>query len=357
MARRNTIRDVAALAGVSIATVSNVFSGRKPVNEGLKTRVREAAKELSYQVDRAASQLRSGVTRVVGVLVPDLDDVFFTSLVSELEILARKDSYDILVASSRDDAKLERSRLNALLSWRLAGLIAVPCTDRLPSAVRREAERLPVVLADRVKPAGSIVDTVAIDNREAGEIGARHLLSLGHARILIAASSLAISPIRERVAGASALIRLHSGGEPTVLELGSNAEAGAQAFGRWLERNDRPSAVFALTNVTTLSVLSALARLRIDIPEPVSVIGFDDYPWMSARKTGLTAIRQPIAEMAAAVWRQLRARMAGDALPPRNIVLSGSLQVRDSVLAAPPRPDLAPSVEGATPEEDRPRLH
>jgi LacI family transcriptional regulator len=326
------------------------------VNEDLKTRVREAAKALSYRVDRAASQLRTGVTRVVGVLVPDLDDVFFTSLVSELEILARKDRFDILVASSRDDRKLERSRLNALLSWRLAGLIAVPCTDTLPVALRPGVERLPMVLADRVPPGGSVVDTVAIDNRDAGEIGARHLVSLGHDRIVIAASSLAISPIRERVAGAAALVGLHSGNEPMVIELGSNAEAGAQSFARWLERNDRPSAVFALTNVTTLSVLSALARLRIDIPDPVSVIGFDDYPWMSARKTGLTAIRQPIAEMAAAVWRQLRGRMAGDASPPRNIVLRGSLQVRESVLAVP-RADLAPSVEAATPKEDRPRIH
>lgn len=345
--RRVTIKDVAARAGVSIATVSNVFSGRKPVNDELKARVRDAAKALSYQVDRAASQLRSGVTRVVGVLVPDLDDVFFTSLVSQIEVLARKDSYDILVASSRDDVKLERSRLNALLSWRLAGLIAVPCTDALPKALRREAERLPMVLADRVPPGGSIVDTVAIDNREAGEIAARYLLSLGHVRIVIAASSLAISPIRERVAGAVSLARLQTGCEPTVVELGSNSESGAQTFIRWLERNDRPSAVFALTNVTTLSVLSAFARLRIDIPDPVSVIGFDDYPWMSARRTGLTAIRQPIEQIAAAAWEPLRRRMSGETSPPRAVVLKSSLQVRDSVLAWPRSDAAGPAIAEA----------
>jgi LacI family transcriptional regulator len=85
--------------------------------------------------------------------------------------------------------------------------------------------------------------------------------------------------------------------------------------------------------VTTLSTLTALARLHIDIPDAVSVIGFDDYPWMSARRTGLTAIRQPIAEIAAAAWDQLRKRMAGDQSRPSNIVLKTSLQVRDSVLA------------------------
>jgi len=328
---RATIRDVAARAGVSIATVSNVFSGNKPVNAGLRERVLKAAEELAYQVDRVASQLRSGQARVVGVLVPDLDDVFFTSLVSQLEILAQREGYDILVASSRDDLGLEQSRLRTLLAWRPSGLIVVPCSDAVPDALRVEIGRLPVVFADRVPPEGSLVDTVAIDNREAGEIAARHLLAKGHRDILVAASNLAISPIRERVRGACDLIRTMVDREPTVIELGSNADRGAATFLHWLERHPQPSAVIALTNITTLSTLSALARMRIDIPAPVSVIGFDDYPWMSARKTGLTAIRQPIAEMAEAAWDRLRARMAGDQAPPTHSVLQTSLQARDSV--------------------------
>ncbi len=328
---RVTIRDVAARAGVSIATVSNVFSGNKPVNADLRERVLKAADELAYQVDRAASQLRSGQARVVGVLVPDLDDVFFTSLVSQLEVLAQKDGYDILVASSRDDLGLEQSRLRTLLAWRPSGLIAVPCSDAVPEALRNEIGRLPIVFADRVPPEGSIVDTVAIDNREAGEIAARHLLAKGHGNIVVAASSLGISPIRERVRGACELIRTTIEREPTVIELGSNADRGAAVFLHWLERNPQPSAVIALTNVTTLSTLSALARMRIDIPDPISVIGFDDYPWMSARKTGLSAIRQPIAEIAEAAWNRLRARMAGDRTPPLHSVLQTSLQARDSV--------------------------
>ncbi|AOO79636.1 LacI family DNA-binding transcriptional regulator [Bosea vaviloviae] len=328
--RRVTIKDVAARAGVSIATVSNVFSGNKPVNADLHERVQRAARELSYQVDRAASQLRSGQAKVVGVLVPDLDDVFFTSLVSQLEVMAQKDGYDIVVASSRDDTGLEQSRLRTLLAWRPSGLIVVPCSDAIPAGLDSEFARLPMVFADRVPPEGSIVDTVAIDNREAGEIAARHLLELGHRDIVVAASNLAISPIRERVRGASELIRAR-GGDAIVIELGSNAERGTEAFVHWLERHKRPSAVIALTNVITLSALSALARLRIDIPDPVSVVGFDDYPWMSARKTGLTAIRQPIADIAATAWERLRLRMSGDASPRLGSVLQTSLQVRDSV--------------------------
>ena len=197
---------------------------------------------------------------------------------------------------------------------------------------------------------------MAIDNREAGEIAARHLLAKGHHDILVAASSLAISPIRERVRGACDLIRTMLDREPTVIELGSNADRGASAFLHWLERHPQPSAVIALTNVTTLSTLSALARMRIDIPDPISVVGFDDYPWMSARKTGLTAIRQPIAEIAEAAWNRLRARMAGDRTPPAHSVLQTSLQARDSVRdftataerGSSHEPDLLPNPERPT---------
>ncbi|KAB2851514.1 MAG: LacI family transcriptional regulator [Hyphomicrobiaceae bacterium] len=330
--KRVTIRDVATKAAVSIATVSNVLTGSKPVNAELQRRVRQAARELSYQVDRAASQLRSGRAKVVGVLVPDLDDVFFTSLVSHIEVMAEKDGYDIIVASSRDDPALERSRLRAMLGWRPSGLIAVPCSDAVPAGLKAEASRLPMVFADRVAPGGSIVDTVAIDNREAGEIAARHLLACGHKKIVLAASSLAISPIRERVRGACELIRATVGRDPTVVELGSNGERGAHVFVHWLERHPRPTAVIALTNVTTLSTLSALARLRIDMPQAISIIGFDDYPWMSARKTALTAIRQPIGDIASCAWERLRQRMAGERSRLRNIVLQTSLQARNSVL-------------------------
>lgn len=336
-AKRVTIKEVAERAGVSIATVSNVFSGRKPVNAGLQEKVRKAARDLSYEVNRAASQLRSGQARVVCVLVPDLDDVFFTSLVSQLEVLAQKDGYDILVGSSRDDVRLEQSRLRALLAWRPSGLIVVPCSDLVPAGLKKEMGRLPMVFTDRVSPRGCRVDTVTIDNCDAGEIAARYLLAAGRRNIVLAASNLAISPIRERIRGASELIRAETGDAPTVVELGSNAERGADVLCQWFERHPRPSAVIALTNVTTLSTLSTLARLRIDMPDSVSVIGFDDFPWMSARKTALTAIRQPIAEIAQASWDLLREKMSGDRAPPRSVILRASLIVRDSVSPAPQR--------------------
>lgn len=338
--KRATLKEVAERAGVSIATVSNVFSGRKPVNDDLRERVERAAKDLSFQIDRAASQLKSGKARVVGVLVPDLDDTFFTSLISRIEVMALKDGYDVIVASSRDDRQLEESRLQTLLGWRPSGIIAVPCSDKVPTILSREAGHLPMVLVDRVVPRSSFADTVTIDNFEAGEIAARYLVEMGHSEIVLAASDLDIAPIRERVRGAASVVRQMTGREPVALALGSNAERGAELFSHWLERHALPSAVFALTNVTTLAVLTALARQKVDIPDQVSIIGFDDYTWMSARKTALTAIRQPVDEIARIAWERLQMRMNGDVSAVTPSVLNTSLQVRDST-----RRLVSPSVE------------
>ncbi|ASY65663.1 Transcriptional regulator, LacI family (plasmid) [Sinorhizobium sojae CCBAU 05684] len=331
-AKKPSIREVAAYAGVSTATVSNVFSGRKPVNEELKKSVLEAAQHLGYHIDRAASQLRSGRTRIIAVLVPDLTDTFFATIVSRLETQAFAEGYDVIVASSHDDPSVESSRLKALLSWRPAGLIAVPCSSSTPAELIEIEKRLPMVLVDRVASEGAIADTVTIDNREAGQIAAGHLLEHGHRDIVIAVSNLDFPPIFERAEGAADLIAQRTGARPVTLKLGSNMELGARTFSDWMDRNAAPGAVIALTNITTLSVLSALAERRIAIPEKTSIVAFDDYAWMAARNTGLTAIRQPVDRIAETAWKRLQLRMDnGMEAPAEPSVLNASLVERDSV--------------------------
>jgi DNA-binding LacI/PurR family transcriptional regulator len=330
--RKPSIKDVAALAGVSTATVSNVFSGRKPVNVDLQKSVQKAAKSLGYQVDRAASHLRSGRTRVIAVLVPDLTDTFFATIVTGLETMAYEQGYDVIVASSRNERSVERSRMRALLAWRPAGFIVVPCSKDIPAELIAIRDEIPMVLVDRVATKNAIADTVTINNRDAGEVAARHLLELGHKDIVLAVSDLSFPPIKERSEGASSLIKKYIGRKPTVLELSSDNERGSRIFASWLERSEIPSAVIAFTNVTSLSVLSALVDHKIEIPERTSMVAFDDYAWMAARKTGLTAIRQPAGEIAAAAWIRLMFRIEnGNGAGPYATILSTSLVVRASV--------------------------
>ena len=326
-----TIREVAEMAGVSIATVSNVLSGRKAVTADLASRVNEAAQALSYQMDRAASQLRSGRAQVVGVLVPNFNDTFFTSLVSRIEQLAAAVSYQVIVVSSQDDTTVEAARLDALMGWRPSGIIAVPATNTVPQLLRREFENLPVILVDRVGQDDLAVDTITVDNHAAGWSAAQHLLDNGHRCIAIASSVSAFRPIQDRIRGVTDCCASRNAPAPQVIEVGINHESGAEVLCDWLDTNSHPTAIIAMTNVTTLASLSALARRAIEIPDAISLIGFDDYTWMTARKVPLTAVRQPIDQIADRTWARLMSRIQGSAEAPENIVLVASLQVRNSV--------------------------
>ena len=129
--KTRSINDVARMAGVSPATVSNVLTGRKPVSGKLVKKVEAAVKALDYRADPLASMLRSGEAKIVAVVVPDLDNPFFTSIVSAVEQRLGEESYEAIVASSHGEESIERSRLKAILAWRPAGLIIIPCSDDL----------------------------------------------------------------------------------------------------------------------------------------------------------------------------------------------------------------------------------
>lgn len=335
MKKPATMRDVAIAAGVSAATVSNVLSGRRGVDADLAERVRAAALALDYRVDRVASQLRSGRTRVVAVLVPSIENPYFTALIAALERLVRADGYDIVIASASDAPEIERERLAALMAWRPAGLIVTPVGDDFLSHDLIAEASLPYVVLDRVGDAPG-ADCVTIDNAAAAGLAASHLIALGHSDILVVASSLGLANIRARAAGVAAAYAAIGRPAPPVLEGGLTFEAIGGRFARHIAAAGRPSAVIALTNFATLGVLAALADHTLDVPGDVSLIGFDDYAWMRVARPSITAIAQPVEAMAAAAWRRLRRAFAGDNGAPERIQLAARLEIRGSTRSVGP---------------------
>jgi LacI family transcriptional regulator len=336
MARKPpTMRDVAIRAGVSPATVSNVLGHRKPVDPVLADRVRQAARDLNYQVDRAASQLRSGRAHVVGVLVPSLENPFFTALIAGIEQAAQEDGYDIIVASSHDSEAVETARMAALLSWRPAGLVIVPATDRFAGGEIIQNSQVPYVVVDRVS-GQTAADTVTMDNRSAAAMAARHLLSLGHARALVVASTLELANIRARCRGICETFREAGVAEPEVLEIGMSFGEVGERVERWIADHGRPTSVIALTNYATMGVIAALRRLGLSVPNTVSLIGFDDYTWMQVSSPSITAVAQPVRQMATAAWSALSARIAGEEAPATGTELPCKLEIRQSTRAIGP---------------------
>ena len=354
MRKAATVKDVAVKAGVSPATVSNVLGSRKKVNADMAARVHAAAAELGYEADRAASFLRSGQSRIVAMMVPSLDNPFFTSIIASVERWSNANGFDLIVASSNGSDAVEKARVGALLSWRPAGVVVIPSSERFPARDALDFSGTPYVVADRAIP-GLAADAVTIDNEMAGRRAADHLVALGHRAVTICASTLELSNIRERCDGIRGRLAEAEDASLSLLEVGMTFESASARIEDWLQGSPRTTAVVALTNFSTLAVLGALVQRHIRVPDDVSLVGFDDYAWMRAAGPSVTAIRQPVEEIGHQIWERLQARMDGDQGEPVHIRLDTDLVVRNSTLGnpGPAHSTFIRSADGAFREEIR----
>jgi LacI family transcriptional regulator len=325
-----SIRMVAARAGVSVATVSNVLNGKPTVSPAIVERVNAAVRELGYVVDIAASRLRSRKALLAGVVVPDLTNPMFATFVSTLEHAARGDGYDLVVVSARNSAAEEADRLANIRSWRPAGLIVIPCdgafAERLPMGFA-----IPTVLADRI-PDQAGFDLIAVDNGPSAGAVARHLDEQGYGSCLVIVSRLSITNVRERWEGAQAAVH-HMRLE--VLEAGIDDPDGLVSVHKRLSSTPRPQAIFCLDHGTALLVYRLLAEMNISVPNDIAFASFDEMEWMRLTSPGVTAVRQPVEVMAEQSWSLLSRRLKGDASEPITRRLRCAVEIRGSTPRCP----------------------
>jgi LacI family transcriptional regulator len=319
-----TIKDVAKRARVATATVSHVLSGRRAVADNLRKRVLKAVDALGYRPNQVAASLRQRQTRSVGIVVPDLTNPFFASLVHHIEELAADSGYQILLVGSNENPEREAERVQALIARRVDGLIVMPTGDKV-SVLDRGGP--PTVLVDRGFDAAGY-DRIAADNGEGGYIGTRHLLDLGHRDIAILATSK-LGNIEERVEGyCRALAEAGFAQHERVVYGGVTIDSCREAIRPELHKEDRPTAIFGTAYVATLGAVQAIRAANLSIPEDISLLGFDDSDWMTVLRPYVSTIRQPIQDIATSSWNRLHARLAGDAEGNLRLQLPCTLEVR-----------------------------
>lgn len=330
---RPKIGDVAARAGVSPGTVSNVLTGRRRVDPALAERVRAAVEDLGYMRHAAASLLRSSRTTVIGAVVPDLPDTFCATFVGKIEELARAHGYRTLVAGSGEDPEEELAQVQALAAWRPAGVLIIPTDDRFRAGQFLAAAGIPVVAVDRVTDTMP-VDSIGIDNAAEAGRAAAHLADLGHKRVLVVASSLALNNISQRAAGACSALAGRAAVEVVQgIEGEPYGPAIAEAVSQRLGRRPLPTALLALTGHATLGAVLALQQRGLVVPRDVSLIGFDDNEWMKIMHPAISAVRQPVEALARSAWDQLASRLRGERMPRARVRLACSLELRESAVA------------------------
>ncbi|RLV49953.1 LacI family transcriptional regulator [Nocardioides mangrovicus] len=329
-----TIQDVAARAGVSVATVSRFLSGQTVRSADA---VREAVDALGYRPDVAAQAMRTGRHSAVGVIVPDIGNPFFAAIVKGLAQGIPDGGLHMLLASSEESAQLE-ARLLADLDSRVDGYVLAPVNeqDRLPLELVRRG--VPVVLLDREVDGGEDCDVVLVDNAGGAASAARHLLDLGHRRIGVISGPANTTPGRERREGFLSVLAEHD----VVVEPGLDLvgdfleESGRRLTEQLLALPERPTAIFTANNQMTVGALRALQAASVPVPDEISLIGFDDLTLGGLLQPPLTCVvrdevRQGRTVMELLVERLGHARLAETPqVPPRRVVLETTLLVRGS---------------------------
>ena len=334
-----TMKDVARAAGVSIYTVSATLSGSAPVSPELRARVRQAVKALGYERNSVASGLRQGTSSLIGLIVSDVTNPFFTELVDRIQTEARLHGYSVLLGISGHDVAREAELLRLMRSQQAAGTILGPAGGAADyRAEELAAGRMKVVAIDNAFPALG-VDSFSLDNRKAASLAVSHLLDLGHRRIAMVGGVPGQHVARERLAGYRDTLRRRGiAFSPALVEAGNfRLEDGYVACKKLMRSDPPPSALFVANNLMLIGVMRALGDLGVRVPQDISVCSIDDFPWASAFQPALTVVQQPIAEMAGAAFRALLSRLEGEAGPPVRQVLPPHLLVRQSCAQVPPR--------------------
>lgn len=330
-----TMKEVADRADVSVATVSRVINKSGYVSPDLEARVHEAMRTLKYQPSALARSLRRQETQTIGVLVPQLDQPFFSALAFTVEKALFSGGYRTLICSAEEDQDKENAYVEMLLRQRVDGVIMVP-TGRSVHAIRQFLDKnIPVVLVDRDLPALQ-ANKVLSDNYKGGYEGMRYLLEIGHTKIGVIGAPAYSEAMTQRMAGIrQALADHHVQDNPELLVTGvlQQFEMGYQSALELLRQTPRPTAIFALTDVIAVGVMHAASALGLRLPQDLSVMGFDNIPLATYSIPGLTTIAQPIYEMGEAATKLLLAHVHTHELEPQTLVFDCKLVVRQSTAA------------------------
>jgi LacI family transcriptional regulator len=323
-----TIYDVARRSGVSPATVSRVLSGRRNVDPDLSEKVRAAVAELGYRPNGVARNLRRASTHLWAVVISDIENPFFTSLVRGLEDVAQPEGYHVVLCNSDEDPAKEAAYASAVLTEQMAGVVISP-SGTPDGVVQLHEANIPMVLIDR-RLEGVEVDTVLVDNEYGAAEAVRHLVDGGYRRIACITGPRRVSTAMDRLAGYRS--SLHEAGIRYQKELVRHADfreaGGYAAMESLLDLAEPPEALFVANNLMTVGALECLANRGLRAPDDIALVGFDDIPWADLVVPSLTTVAQPTYELGRTAGQLLKDRIANPGRPPSTVTLRTELHVR-----------------------------
>ncbi|MFI1016172.1 LacI family DNA-binding transcriptional regulator [Streptomyces sp. NPDC020965] len=328
------IKDVAARAGVSVATVSRVLNGHPSVSPTARARVGAAVEALGYRPNAVARSLRTDQTRTLGLVISDVLNPYFTALARAVEEEARASGYSVIIGNADEQPALQDHHIRTLLDRRIDGLLVSPTDGGSPLMAEAVRAGTPMVFVDRWLP-GVDVPVVRADGRAAVRDLVAHLHGLGHRRLAIIQGPASTTTGSERVTAFRAGLRAFGLPLPDdhIGQGDFQAESGRIAMERFLALPEPPDAVFAADNLMALGALDAIRARGLSVPRDIALAAFDDIPWFVHTDPPVTTVAQPTDELGRAAVRALLDLIEGRS--PRSVTLTARLVVRRSCGAPP----------------------
>ncbi|WP_083254980.1 LacI family DNA-binding transcriptional regulator [Amycolatopsis orientalis] len=328
------IKDVAAAAGVSLGTVSNVLNRPDRVSPGTRAKVEAVMAELRFVRNESARQLRAGRSRVLAYVMLDGRNPFFTDVAAGMEEAAGADDLSLFLCNSANLPGREKAYLDRLEEQRVQGILITPADPDSPLLDEIARRGTPVVIVDRTRDTATHC-SVAVDDVYGGEIAVRHLIEQGHDRIAFVGGQTALGQVRDRREGALRALAEAGLGPDRLIDITSptltvadGRNAGERLAG--LPAPIRPTAAFCVNDLLALGLLQACATLRVSVPDDLAIVGYDDIEFASAAAVPLTSVRQPRHQLGRTAAELLMAETTEPAHEHRQVIFTPELVVRAS---------------------------
>jgi LacI family transcriptional regulator len=335
-----SIREVAAHAGVSVGTVSNVLNRPDIVAASTRRRVLAAIDALGFVRNESARQLRAGRSRMIGLVVLDVANPFFTDVARGVEDEASESGLAVIMCNSDEQLTRESAYLDLLEQHRVQGILITPVSDDDSGLAQLQARGTPVILVDRRSPSGNQC-SVAVDDVLGGDLAVSHLIAAGHERIAFAGGPVSLQQVADRREGAlRALSRAGaSAAELMVIDTPALNVAAGKAAGSAIAqsgRAGRPTAVFCANDLVAFGLLQEMTQSGIRVPEDIAIVGYDDIDFAAAAAVPLSSVRQPRQQIGrTAAQLLLEEAYEREEHKHRQVIFQPELEIRRSSQASP----------------------
>lgn len=327
------IRDIAEKSGLSITTVSRVLNGKAQqyrIGKKSQEKVKKIAKELNYVPNQFAANLKSGKSNTIALMVPSLNNPFFAEIASRINTEIRKYGYIAIIGESAENLETEKTELRQLIARNIEGLIIVPCGNQWEHIHKLHDQGMPIVCVDRYFE-NLEIPFVSTDNYEGAYLAAKYFVEHGHRNIACIQGVKESNTNRLRVDGFKNALKESGLDSSNIVGNDFTTKNGYVETKSLLQRKNRPTAIFALSNTIAMGCMKAIKESNVIIPNDISLITFDDHPYLDFLETPLTCIAQPVKSISKMAVQFIFSILTDKEMNTHQVLLNPKMKTRNSV--------------------------